>query len=272
MQFATYEPAVRHAIVTISLLYEQLPSTPSRLGNLRAPIQLQHQQLILTHYNDAIKLVRSMTAADQLPLVLLLCILFVGIEMLQSNPRLAIQHFNMVFEPDEMEYDKYLGRFKRIQDILVSVASDMPTQTLTSGNSSSKFTMEMAWVPIVSFCTLKCRDLGIRLKMWNTLPILGTSRESLWELSLMIPILKHVIEMEHGLPQGQIDGLEDTGLTDLPPGSLRIKHMWIQSKLTRLMIGEQLRLGRFVGFLLPGDDGEVHSLTEFLDETEYIPG
>ncbi|KAL7622594.1 hypothetical protein AAE478_008104 [Parahypoxylon ruwenzoriense] len=85
MQFSTFEPAVRYSVVAISSLYEQMHSGP-RPARLLAPAD---NRLALTHYNSAIRELRSM---DNEPLVLLVCILFVCIEILLGNRETAIQH------------------------------------------------------------------------------------------------------------------------------------------------------------------------------------
>ncbi|KAI0893801.1 hypothetical protein F4806DRAFT_474461, partial [Annulohypoxylon nitens] len=85
MQFSNFEPAVRHSVVAISSLYEQFQdefASPS-------DVQLRDNSLALQHYNAAI---RELKTTDNQPLVLLVCILFICIEFLQSNKEAAIQH------------------------------------------------------------------------------------------------------------------------------------------------------------------------------------
>ncbi|KAI2617840.1 hypothetical protein GGR54DRAFT_631287 [Hypoxylon sp. NC1633] len=83
MQFGTFEPAVRHSVVAISSLYEQIHSTPGSA-------QLEADNgLAIYHYNSAIRELKSM---ENEPLVLLVCILFVCIEFLRGNRDAAIQH------------------------------------------------------------------------------------------------------------------------------------------------------------------------------------
>ncbi|KAF5024562.1 hypothetical protein F66182_3325 [Fusarium sp. NRRL 66182] len=420
------EPAVRHSVVAISLLYEQLPRFSAHLPS----DQDQHRErLILSHYNAAISQLRPMTSPEKVPLVLVVCILFIGIEMLRSNTHAAIQHckhgiqllancadyqwinqhvqpvyrrlslfpyffghrdadypslgslcspatqpqpftslldaqcmmdniysrtirlmrlgdayrfgkwrnelpakelldeqrevntlldtwqslfstlqqssltpeekrsqmacpwllaarrdkcriaINMAFETDETGYDKYLETFKRIKRILGKVASSLYLENVSSrvstedthlGTRPVKFTFEMAWTPIVSFSALKCRDLDTRLGLWRLLPVVGYPRESLWEMSLIIPMLGRVIEMEHGLPLDAIDAMEDTGLVNLPPDLQRIKHVWVESAPTHMTVNGKTMMGREVGFSVVGDDGDVHPNVEFLDETGYL--
>ncbi|KAM5381862.1 hypothetical protein ACJZ2D_002852 [Fusarium nematophilum] len=81
LQFGNSEPAVKHSIVAISLLYEDETQQPE------AP----NHSLALRHYNAAIHELKIM---DNQPLVLLACLLFVCIEFLQSNREAAIQHCN----------------------------------------------------------------------------------------------------------------------------------------------------------------------------------
>ena len=83
MQFSYFEPAVRHSLVSISTLYEQIQyhSQP------QPPLADSHTALL--HYNAAIREVRSL---DNEPLVLLVCVLFICIEFLQGNREAALEH------------------------------------------------------------------------------------------------------------------------------------------------------------------------------------
>ncbi|KAI1104985.1 hypothetical protein F4804DRAFT_351502 [Jackrogersella minutella] len=83
MQFSAFEPAVRHSVVAISSLYEQLHPNP------RSAKLLTDNRLALCHYNSAIRELKSM---ENEPLVLLVCILFVCVEFLLGNRESAIQH------------------------------------------------------------------------------------------------------------------------------------------------------------------------------------
>lgn len=85
MQFSNFEPAVRHSVVAISALYEELQSDS---GPKSAAI-LKQNRLALQHYNAAI---RELKSTDNQPLVLLVCILFICIEFLQADKKAAIQH------------------------------------------------------------------------------------------------------------------------------------------------------------------------------------
>ncbi|KAH6885433.1 hypothetical protein B0T10DRAFT_444714 [Thelonectria olida] len=83
MQFSNFEPAVRQSVVAISTLYEQVQADPE------PKVRLQDSRLALRHYNAAIRELKSM---DNQPLVLLVCVLFICIEFLQSNREAAIEH------------------------------------------------------------------------------------------------------------------------------------------------------------------------------------
>ncbi|KAI1370687.1 hypothetical protein F4677DRAFT_347743 [Hypoxylon crocopeplum] len=85
MQFSNFEPAVRHSVVAISSLYEQFQAE----AVAHSGVQLKDNSLALQHYNAAI---RELKATDNQPLVLLVCILFICIEFLQSNKQAAINH------------------------------------------------------------------------------------------------------------------------------------------------------------------------------------
>ncbi|KAI1341248.1 hypothetical protein F5Y15DRAFT_377457 [Xylariaceae sp. FL0016] len=85
LQFSSFEPAVRHSVVAVSSLYEQInnSSTPSSLQ------LLPDNDLSLQHYNAAIREIKS---AENEPLVLLVCLLFVCIEFLRGNRDAAVAH------------------------------------------------------------------------------------------------------------------------------------------------------------------------------------
>ncbi|KXJ94958.1 hypothetical protein Micbo1qcDRAFT_200418 [Microdochium bolleyi] len=87
LQFSSSVPAVRHSLIAISSLFEQLggtgPCTPS---------SLRHNTFALTHYNAAIyELKHTMRDQDQ-AVVLVVCILFICIEFMQTNAKAAIRH------------------------------------------------------------------------------------------------------------------------------------------------------------------------------------
>ncbi|KAH7014357.1 uncharacterized protein B0I36DRAFT_369321 [Microdochium trichocladiopsis] len=83
-QFSSFEPAVRHSVVAISSLFEKLRRNP------RGPmVVLEDSSLALNHYNAAIGQLRS---SDNQPLIVLACVLFICIEVLQNNTAVAVQH------------------------------------------------------------------------------------------------------------------------------------------------------------------------------------
>ncbi|RYP55125.1 hypothetical protein DL768_000244 [Monosporascus sp. mg162] len=83
MQFSNFEPVVQHSVIAISALYEQCQTeTPPGTG-------IRDNTLALRHYNTAIT---ELKATQNPSLVLLVCILFICIEFLQSNREAAIRH------------------------------------------------------------------------------------------------------------------------------------------------------------------------------------
>ncbi|KAF7556429.1 hypothetical protein G7Z17_g1405 [Cylindrodendrum hubeiense] len=83
MQFSSFEPSVRHAVVAISALYEEFNH------KTQPEVRLGDNRLALRHYNAAIRELKSM---ENPSIVLLVCILFTCIECLQSNKEAAIRH------------------------------------------------------------------------------------------------------------------------------------------------------------------------------------
>ncbi|KAI0483769.1 hypothetical protein F4859DRAFT_474084 [Xylaria cf. heliscus] len=77
------EPAVRHSIVAVGSLYEQ-----TRRHHGVDPL-LSDDNLVLSHYNAAIRHLKAMKNES---LVLLVCILFICIEFLRGNSAAANEH------------------------------------------------------------------------------------------------------------------------------------------------------------------------------------
>ncbi|KAI1128340.1 hypothetical protein F5Y10DRAFT_177373 [Nemania abortiva] len=83
LQFSQMEPAVRHSVVAVGSLYEQA----YRHQDIAA--LLPDDSLVLSHYNAAIRHLKTMKNES---LVLLVCILFVCIEFLRGNRAAAAEH------------------------------------------------------------------------------------------------------------------------------------------------------------------------------------
>ena len=83
MQFSYFEPAVRHSLVSISALHEQIQDYS------QSRPRLTDSFTSLIHYNKAIQEVRAL---DNEPLVVLVCVLFICIEFLQGNSKAALEH------------------------------------------------------------------------------------------------------------------------------------------------------------------------------------
>lgn len=83
-QVGQQEPAVRHAMICISSMYEGLGETD------HSPLIRSRERFAITQYNMALKQLAS--AATDEKIVLLVCLLFICIEMLQGNKEVAIQH------------------------------------------------------------------------------------------------------------------------------------------------------------------------------------
>ncbi|RDW56530.1 hypothetical protein BP6252_14120 [Coleophoma cylindrospora] len=82
MQFGHFTPAVRHSVITISLLYEDF-FRGSRI------VRVRQNPSALVHYNAAIQEIK---AAPDEQLVLMVCILFVCVELLQGDLVAATRH------------------------------------------------------------------------------------------------------------------------------------------------------------------------------------
>ncbi|KAK7408573.1 hypothetical protein QQX98_009278 [Neonectria punicea] len=402
MQFTSFEPAVRHSVVAISLLYQQLPH------GLQQDSDTPHQSLILTNYNAAIRELKSMSTLEKQPLVLLVCVLFICIEFLQSNwtgaiqhckhgimmlasstaennwtrsylvpvfrrlslfpfffgvgeadypslsaltspaphrfhsfddarymmddiysqvlcferlgdeyrigsdkpvptevqdrqtflnslldtwqasfiklhatlpkpdssaavrSQLTSQHFlsvrfdvcrimaNTAFESGEMCYDRYIETFKSISERL---AFCIPTNSKIRDAGRPKFTFEMGFMPVLCFSVIKCRHLETRLRLWRLMPILGCPRESLWQLNMMTPVLRRVIEVEHGTRFDKSG--ECVNPIDLPPDDMRARHLQADPYLTCRAVRGRDVVGRVLEMWMPEKDGSVSLRKEF---------
>ncbi|KAI8953019.1 hypothetical protein F4801DRAFT_539154 [Xylaria longipes] len=83
LQFCQMEPAVRHSVVAVGSLYEQI-----RRHEDMDPL-LRNDNLVLSHYNAAIRHLKTMKNES---LVLLVCVLFICIEFLRGNQGAATKH------------------------------------------------------------------------------------------------------------------------------------------------------------------------------------
>ncbi|KAI0811841.1 hypothetical protein GGR55DRAFT_642058 [Xylaria sp. FL0064] len=83
LQFSQMEPAVRHSVVAVASLYEQV----HRHRDTITP--LPDDSLVLSHYNAAIRHLKAMKNES---LVLLVCVLFVCIEFLRGNHNASVEH------------------------------------------------------------------------------------------------------------------------------------------------------------------------------------
>ncbi|KAI1757977.1 hypothetical protein F4782DRAFT_536670 [Xylaria castorea] len=83
LQFSQMEPAVRHSVVAVGSLYEQIR------GHQGIDSLLSDDNLVLSHYNAAIRHLKTMKNES---LVLLVCILFVCIEFLRGSRAAATEH------------------------------------------------------------------------------------------------------------------------------------------------------------------------------------
>lgn len=86
MQFSQSEASVRHSAVAIACLHEQIQGC-----GLSVP-QIPDQTISLRHYNAAIQQLKDVSSVDRQPLVLLVCIMFVCIEFMQGNRKIALAH------------------------------------------------------------------------------------------------------------------------------------------------------------------------------------
>ncbi|KAM5344007.1 hypothetical protein ACJ41O_012544 [Fusarium nematophilum] len=97
MRLSTSEPAVKHSVIAISSLYEQGQGPPQGTPATSSSLPSSHR-LALRHYNAAIQELRAMNSWEKQPAVLLVCILFVCIEIMRANRELALQHCRHGFE------------------------------------------------------------------------------------------------------------------------------------------------------------------------------
>ncbi|KAF4832392.1 hypothetical protein CGCTS75_v004551 [Colletotrichum tropicale] len=141
LQSSTCEPAVRHSLIAISSLYEDI--SKARTNGTSSKVKPLHlNSLALTHYNAAIKELISIT--DQ-GLVLLICVLFICIELLRLDKDAALRHYrhgNAILDSFDSEDTSWVcewlrPQFHRLRTLHrffgdrseSSVQHDMPRQT-----------------------------------------------------------------------------------------------------------------------------------------------
>ncbi|EFQ35768.1 uncharacterized protein GLRG_10923 [Colletotrichum graminicola M1.001] len=131
MQFASIEPAARHAVISISSIAEWLQHRTREGEQLR----IQDADFALQHYNAAIHDLRSMkldTLQQRQPVVLLVCLLFITVELIQRNRDAAMTHCKHGFQLMKHTVTNYawtrehlLPLFKRVS-VVAFVHGDNP--------------------------------------------------------------------------------------------------------------------------------------------------
>ncbi|KAK1621864.1 hypothetical protein BDP81DRAFT_361849 [Colletotrichum phormii] len=89
MQLGANEPAVKHALVAISVLFEQADGSQE---DITAGQRLAHQRQGLHHYNAAIRELKTKDLKEKQSVVLVVCLLFICIEALRSDVQSAVRH------------------------------------------------------------------------------------------------------------------------------------------------------------------------------------
>ena len=93
-QFCEFEPAARHSVIAISLLYQGIQENPNPVGRSEGGKGITPSSLgTIRHYNAAIRELKALDARRQQPVVLLVCVLFICIEFMQLNRHVAMRHF-----------------------------------------------------------------------------------------------------------------------------------------------------------------------------------
>ncbi|KAK1979334.1 hypothetical protein LZ30DRAFT_631372 [Colletotrichum cereale] len=128
MQFASLESAARHSVISISCLVEKLSHRTGKTEH----VLLQDEIFALRHYNAAIRDLRSMTFQHCQPVVLVVCLLFIAIELLQANRSAAMEHCKHGFQLLKHAVTNYawtrehlLPLFKRVS-VVAFVHGDSP--------------------------------------------------------------------------------------------------------------------------------------------------
>ncbi|KAL6235109.1 hypothetical protein BDW75DRAFT_230613 [Aspergillus navahoensis] len=97
-QLGEHEPSVRHAMTAIGALHERVQLNASEAGKAISTVEgsAPTDRFVLEEYNKSIQtLVRSLSAQSRggcIDLALTTCCLFVCLEMLQGNPKAALDH------------------------------------------------------------------------------------------------------------------------------------------------------------------------------------
>jgi hypothetical protein len=84
LQFSEASPAVLHAVVALSALYEHLDGSPKSL--------LTPDKLVLQHYNRSIKYLRQAPSSHPVEFALTCCIIFIVFESARGDYKMALFH------------------------------------------------------------------------------------------------------------------------------------------------------------------------------------
>ncbi|KAH7144697.1 hypothetical protein DER46DRAFT_639667 [Fusarium sp. MPI-SDFR-AT-0072] len=228
MQLSESEAVVKHTILSISSLFE------SSEGKSVAPYT---ERFALQHYTQAIQRLKTIHSE---PLVLLVCILFICVEYLLANNKIALQHCQhglaimekyrgVVFDMTE-EYDTVVditsllyqaqerSLFMRLKLSYLKLSADfrykehlgtfrqvLQLASWQSERSTKQSSFELAYTPILFFTIMKCPDLSIWLPVLRLMKKLGSPTEGICENLQMLTTSREIIQQEHGVEIVDID-------------------------------------------------------------------
>ncbi|KAF4844169.1 Aspercryptin biosynthesis cluster-specific transcription regulator atnN [Colletotrichum siamense] len=237
VQFVNREPAVKHSVIAIGLLY----------GNMNGGTNTHLDGVALSHYNAAIFELKSLQD-DNNGIALVVCLLFVS---------------------NEAGFDQHLERFRQITEQTTKFAESQVNCQPTH------FLFEAGYTPSLFFIATKCRALDVRLEALRLLSTLGSPREAVWDKGELFCIARRLIELEHNVGLDSFGVLQYTGpesCLGLPRDEVRIRHfvpekstLW-DSSINGMDMGGNFKVRFFMR--TPEDALYVH---EEVLGCEYVP-
>ncbi|KAF6826118.1 C6 zinc finger domain protein [Colletotrichum plurivorum] len=173
---------------------------------------------------------------------------------------------NLALEPNEDGFDRFLPNFKRVAKVLKTIVADVcqHERWREASAASAKFVFETGFTPMLFTIVATCRHLETRLQILQLMPLLGRTRESLWEKDTMFTVGRRMVEIEHSIC------IDDCGYplsrpsTSWPPKRRRVIDVSISPFAENRHVQGQRTTGKVVQFFQRSASGGLDVLEEFV--------
>ncbi|KAF2806799.1 uncharacterized protein BDZ99DRAFT_85740 [Mytilinidion resinicola] len=214
LQFASAEPAIRHATMVISYLYERRIEHQQAASPLALALPAKGERFFLKHYNEAIRclVARMQTRSNALEISLVTCMLFVCMEILRAEQsKFAMAHFLSGLDiVATLRARKRLGLPSASQKLLTS--PDSPTLTFVEDKLVPAFARLTMTALLFGhrapqlYLSPSSTTSGLLLSIPPTFSTFHEARLSLYDIMNLALMFIHSINCKKYEPSGFLPG------------------------------------------------------------------